>query len=166
MDSRLDLANIFRTIARIVSILVLLLGVPFMLFVGLQLTSGEGVNLAFVLSLLLQVGMLAGLVIAWWREGLGAAITAVSIVGSIALSGSTLPGVGVGQGFSLFVGPINLLFALLMPGYNPDMSESAKWVPILSWALPIIPVVLFFASWWIRRSPQIKSPEEAPPTGK
>ena len=160
MDSRLLLANIFRTIARIGSILVLLLGVPFMLFVGLQLFSGEAVNLAIVLTLLLQVGMLAGLVIAWWKEVLGAAITAVSLVGSVALSGAFLPGVGRGQGFSLFVGPINLLFAILIPGYNPDVSASAKWVPILSWALPTVPVALYFASWWLRRPPKTKSPEE------
>src|SRR3972149_8801629 len=91
MKSKLIFARIFRTIARILSILMILLGIPFLLFVGLQLLSGEPGNLPGFLYLLLLVGMLAGLVIAWRREGLGAAITLVSLVGSFALSGALLP---------------------------------------------------------------------------
>ena len=166
MDSHLILANLFRTIARIGSILVLLLGIPFLLFVGLQLLSGEAANPAIFLSLLLQVGMLAGLVSAWRKEGLGAAITVVSLVGSLALSGALLPGVGRGQGFTLFAGPINLLFALLISGYHPEVSPSAKWVPVISWVLPTVPVVLFFASWWLRKPLRSKSPEEVSTLGK
>lgn len=151
MKSKLIFANIFRTIARILSILILLIGIPFLFFVGLQLLSGEGVNPAIFLYLLLQVGMLAGLVIAWRREGLGAATTFVSLIGSFALRGALLPGVQPEQGSSMFAGPLNLLFAILIPGYHPEVSPSAKWVPIISWGLAIVPVVLFSASWWLRK---------------
>ncbi len=161
MDTRLVLANISRTIARIGSLVVILLGIPFLFFVGLQLLSGEAANTAIFVSLIVLAGMCAGLLIAWWKEGLGAAVTAASIVVSFVLGGATLPGVGRGQGFSLFAGPINLLFALLSPGYHPEMSPSARMVPIISWILPVAPILLFFASWWLRRkSLQIKSPEE------
>ncbi len=159
MDSKLVFANIFRTIARILSIFVILLGVPFLFFVGLQLLSGESGNLAIIINLLLLVGMLAGLIIAWRREGLGVVITFFSLVGSLGLSEASLPGVQPGQGFLLFVGPINLLFALLMPGYHPEVSSSARLVPIISWMLLIVPVVLFFASWLLRK----QSPEQNPP---
>ena len=71
MKSKLIFARIFRTIARILSILIILLGIPFLLFVGLQLLSSEPGNQAVFLYLLLLVGMLAGLVIAWRRESLG-----------------------------------------------------------------------------------------------
>ena len=161
MKSKLIFANICRSIARIVSILVLLLGIPYLLFAGLQLVSGEPGNPAIYQYLLFLVGMLAGLVIAWWKEGLGAAVALVSLLGSFALSGGILPGVGFRQGFSLFVGPLNLLFALLIPGYHPDVSPSAKLVPVASWVLPTLPVLLFFASWLLRRkSPERKNSEE------
>ncbi|HLE53272.1 MAG TPA: hypothetical protein VI755_14500 [Anaerolineales bacterium] len=166
MKSKLIFASIFRTIARILSILMILLGIPFLLFAGLQLLSGEPGNLAVFLYLLLLVGMLAGLVIAWRREGLGAAITLVSLVGSFALSGANLPGVGRGQGFSLLASPINLIFALLIPGYHPEASPSAKLVPIISWVLATVPVVLFIASWWLRKPVESKFPEDVSTTGK
>jgi hypothetical protein len=151
MDTQLILANICRMIARIGSVLVILLGVPFLLFVGLQLFSGGAANSVIFLSLLFLVGILAGSVIAWWKEDFGAAIIMVSLIGSFSLSGALLPGVGTGQGFSLFVGPINLLFAILFPGYHPEVSPSAKFASVISWVIPIIPVVLFFASWLLRR---------------
>ncbi len=167
MNSRLTLANRFRTIARICSILVLLFGAPFLLFVGLQLLSGEAATLSIFLSLILLTGLLAGLVIAWRNEGLGTAIALVSLVGSFSLSRSSLPGVGSRQGFSFFAGPINLLFALLMPGYHPDVSPTAKLVPVISWALPIVPIMLFIASWFIRRkSPELNSAEEISTKGE
>jgi len=150
VDSHLLIANIFRTIARIGSVIVILLGIPFLLFVGLQLVSGEAANPAIYLSLLLLVGMLAGLVIAWRREGLGAAITLCSLSGYFMLSGAVLPGADAKQGFPLFVGPVNLLFALLIPGYHLEMSPEARWVPFISWVLSILPVLLFLASWWLR----------------
>jgi hypothetical protein len=149
MPTRLTLANISRTVARIGSILVILLGIPFLLFVGLQVLSGEPANPAIFISLLLLAGMIAGMVIAWRREGLGATLTLISIAGYFFLSG-TFPGVGSRQGFPLFVGPINLLFALLIPGYHLEMSPEARWVPFISWVLSITPVALFLASWWLQ----------------
>lgn len=167
MKTQIIYANIFRTIARIFSILVLLLGIPYLLLVGLQLLSGEPGNPAISLYLLLLVGMLSGLVIAWWKEGLGATITLVSLIGSFAMSGGVLPGVGVRQGFSLFVGPLNLLFALLIPGYHPDMSPSAKLVAVVSWVLPTILVLLFYVSWLLRwKLPKLEPPKENPAEGE
>ena len=166
MKSKIFFASIFRTIARILSILIILLGIPFLLFAGLQLLSGEAANLAVLLYLLLLIGMLAGLVIAFRREGLGAAITLASLVGSFALSGANLPGVGRGQGFSLLASPINLIFALLIPGYHPEASPSARLVPVISWALATVPVVLFFASWWLRKPVKSKFPEDISTTGE
>lgn len=161
MDTKLVLANISRTLARIGSIIVILFGIPFLFFVGLQLLSGETANATIFLSLIVLVTMFAGLIIAWWKEGLGAAITSVSVVVSFLLSGASLPGVGREQGFSIFAGPINLLFALLFPGYHPEVSPSAKMVPAISWILLIVPVLLFFASWLLRRkSLKIESIEE------
>lgn len=160
MNSQLVLANISRTIGRVGSILVLLCGVPFLFFIGLQILSGETANVTIFLSLLFLLGTVAGLVIAWWKESLGAAIALVSVILSLFLSRVTLPGVGRGQGFSIFAGPINLLFALLIPGYHPDVSPSAKLVPMISWAVPIIPIVLFLVSWLIRRNSPISKPQE------
>ncbi|MBI3158213.1 MAG: hypothetical protein HYZ26_01265 [Chloroflexi bacterium] len=154
MDSRMNLANVSRTTAQIGSILVLLLGVPFLLFAGIQLPFSQAGNLWIFLYPLFLLALLAGLAIAWRKEGLGTAVALGSLVASFALGGGTLPGVGRGQGFSLFVGPINLLFALLMPGYHPEMSPAARWVPALSWLLPAIPTVLFLTSWWLRRPPK------------
>jgi hypothetical protein len=74
----------------------------------------------------------------------------VSIVGYFFVSG-TVPGLGENHGFPLFVGPVHLLFAVTMPGYNADMSPQARWVPLISWVLSIFPVALFLASWWLRR---------------
>ncbi len=156
MKANLFIANASRTIARIISTLMLLLGIPYLLFVGFQLISGESANLAIYLYLLFLVGLLTGMLIAWWKEGLGATITLITLVGSFFLGGGILPGVGVRQGFSLLAGPLNLLFALLIPGYHLDHSPSAKWVPIISWAMPIAAVLLFFVSWSIRqRFPQL-----------
>jgi hypothetical protein len=152
-------AGISRTIARIDSILVILLGIPFLLFVGLQLLSGESGSLTILLYLLLLVSLLVGLAVSWWKEGLGAAITLASLIGSFVLSGGILPGVGSRQGGTLLAGPLNLLFALLLPGYSPDVSSSARLVPVASWVLSIVPVMFFFASWLLRKHPGLKSSE-------
>lgn len=165
MKSQLILANISRTIARIDSIIVVLLGIPFLLFVGLQLLTGEAANLAVFVSLFLLAGMIAGLVIAWRKEGLGAAITLIAMAGSFFLSGALLPGVGKGQGLSILAGPINLVFALLVQGYSPDVSPSAQLVPVISWTVLTIPVVLFLASWLLRRNSELPSKESVTSKG-
>lgn len=164
MNSLHTLAKGSRSLAGFLSIIDLLLGIPFLLFVGLQLISAGSGNLIINLNLLLLLTTLTGLVIAWWKEGLGALVAFVSLVGSFLLSGRVLPGVGIRQGSSLMVGPLNLLFALLTPGYSPDHSPSARLIPAISWALLLIPVFLFFASWLIRsKTPPIQpSPEETP----
>ena len=166
MHSKLVLANISRTIARIGSIFVILLGLPFVLSAGLQLFSREIANATIFLYLLFLVGMLAGLVIAWWKEGLGAAIALIAVILSFLLGGALLPGVGSGQRSSIFAGPINLLFALLLPGYHPEVSPSAKLVPMISWTLQVIPSMLFIVSWWFRRNSPISKPIQQIPANR
>lgn len=151
MNSKLLLANIFRTIARILSILIVILIILYMLIIGLQLESGEPGNLAIIQYLILLSSMTAGLVIAWWREGLGAAIVLGSILGSFALRGEILPGVGGRQIFSLLVGPLNLPFSLLISGYYPDNNLAVNFVSVASWVILIVTVLLFFVSWLLRR---------------
>jgi hypothetical protein len=151
MNRQLVLANTSRTVARIGSILVFLAGFPFLLFVGLQLLSGEAANLGIYLSLLLLAGLIAGMAIAWRKEALGATISLASLAATFVLSSSVIPGVGSRQGISLFAGPINLIFALLIPGFHLDNSPLARWVPFISWMLTLVPAVLFYASWWLRK---------------
>lgn len=151
MNAKLVIANISRIFARIGSILVILLGIPFLLFVGLQVLSGETAGVAFYLYLGILAAMLTGLIIAWWREGLGVAIMVVLALAYFLLGGATLPGVGGGQGFGLLVGPVNLLFALLVPGYHTEASPLARMVPLISWILLVVPVLLFFVSWFLRK---------------
>jgi len=151
VKTSLFIANVCRVIGRIIATFVFILGIFYLLFTGLQLASGETGNLAIYLYFLLLVGLLIGFAITWWKECLGATVVFISLVGSFILSGRILPGAGARQGFSLFVGPLNLLFALLIPGYHLDHSPSSKWVPLISWILPIVPVLLFYVSWSIRR---------------
>lgn len=150
MNPQLLLANIFRWIARVISIFLILCIVPYLLFVGLQLPGSGGVFLAFLLYLLLLVALCVGLVIAWWREALGAGIALVALIGSI-VPGRVLPGFTAPPGPSLLIGPLNLLVALTVPGYHPDVSPIAGWVRVASWVLTIAPILLFFASWLLRR---------------
>jgi len=151
MENQLFVANACRTTARVISIFMMLLGIPYLLFVVLQLISGESASPAIYLYLLFLFGMLTGYTIAWWKEGLGVMVTSVFLLGSFLLSRGILPGVGARQGFSLLAGPLNLLFVLIIPGYNLEYSPSAKWVPMLSWVIPVIAVLLFFTSWYLRK---------------
>jgi hypothetical protein len=109
MKTRIILANVCRGIARLGSVIIILLGISFLLLVGIQLISGEAGNWGIFVYLFLMVGMLAGLVLAWWKEVIGAAIALVAMVGSFALGGGILPGVGSGQGVALLAGPVNFI---------------------------------------------------------
>ncbi len=166
MKPQLAIANISRMFARAISALDLFLGIPFLLFAGLQLLSGEAGSLNIYLYLLLLLGVLLGLVFAWWKEGLGVAIIFVSLLGSFVLSGGMLPGVGAKQGFALFVGPLNLIIALTTSGYHPDNSPIAKTISVVSWVMAIAPAMLFFTSWLLRRKPHSNDDEIPMETNK
>ena len=144
------LADILRWIARVISVVLILCIVPYVLFVGLQLPGSGHVLLAFLLYLLILAATCAGLIIAWWREALGALIVLAAMMGSI-VPGRLLPGFTAPPGPSLLIGPLTLLAALTVPGYHPDVSPIAGSIRVASWVLTLTPVVLFFSSWLIRR---------------
>lgn len=155
MNSKLVIANICRWVARILSIPLVPIALIYLLFVGLQIPSEGGDVTVFILYAVLLAAMLAGLVIAWWREAPG------SILALAALAGTLLAAVLTGsremlEQASPLAGPIHLLFALTMPGYHPQVSPVAKWVPWISWGLIVAPIVLFLFSWLLRRSPAKK----------
>lgn len=155
MKARILISNACRRIARIFTILVFVLGIPLLLFAGVALVSGGAVNLAELLNWLLDslplVGMLVGFAIAWRKEGVGATIALTTLVGSLIRSGGISPGVGIRQGFPLLEYQLHWLFALSIPGYHLDASPSAKWVRVISWILPIVPILFFCLSLLIRR---------------
>jgi len=148
MNSQLVLANILRWIARIVTIPLILGIILYLLFVGLQLLSGESGHPVVTSYMLLLALMLAGLVIGWWKESLGAAIGVAAILGFFVLS-QLLPGSRSIVGSSLFTGPLDLLAAL---NNTYPFPRSLSWV---AWALTA-PVWLFLASYLLRRNQHIK----------
>ncbi len=160
MSSLIPLANIFRWTARALSILVILCAVPYLLFVGLQLLSGESGLPALTLYLLFTVILLVGLVVAWWREGMGSGI---ALVAMLAIFGQSLafPRYATTMGSPL-LGPLTLIMALVMPGYHPDASPIAGVVQTVAWVLTVAPSVLFLASWLLRRKPQVSADTPAP----
>ncbi len=150
MNSKLALANACRSIARTLSVIVIPISILYLLFVGLQIPSEGGNAAAFFLFMFFMLAMLAGLILAWWREVPGPSLALAAIAGFL-LSTLILGSWQMMLRSSPLAGPIHLIFALLVPGYHMDESPLAQWVPLISWALMIIPIVLFFTSWLIRR---------------
>ncbi len=156
MNSRFVIAGICRRIARILSIPLVPIAAFYLLFVGLQIPSEGGSVIGFILYMLFFLGMLGGLVIAFWKEGLGSIVSLIAVAGFFvtvwAISGFTRL-----LEISPLAGPIHLLFALLIPGYHLDASPIAKWVPMISWILLITPIGLFFVAWALRRERPVKA---------
>ncbi|MEX1308478.1 MAG: hypothetical protein AB1Z19_08120 [Eubacteriales bacterium] len=72
--------NVIKWIARVVGILV---GLFFLIFaIGEGFSYGAAYPTAYewVLILFIPVGMIVGVVIAWWKEGLGAIIITASVL--------------------------------------------------------------------------------------
>ena len=152
MKSQLLVGNIFHWIARVISIPLVPLILIYLLFVGLQVLGSEPGFPGLYLYMLLLLAMLAGLVIAWWREGLGAIVALVAIAGFFAQAW-LLSGFRGTIGSSPLIGPLILIVALIKP-QNFDPVPSSIYVA--SWVLPIAPTCLFFSSWLLRRNRQVK----------
>jgi len=152
MKSQLLVRNILRWIARVISIPLVALILIYLLFVGLQVLGGETGFPGLYLYMLLLLAMLAGLVIAWWRERLGAIVALVAIAGFFAQAW-LLSGFRGTIGSSPFVGPLILIVALIKPQSFDSVPSS---IYVASWVLPLAPACLFFSSWLLRRNRQVK----------
>ena len=152
MKSQLLVRNILRWIARVISIPLVALILIYLLFVGLQVLGGETGFPGLYLYMLLLLAMLAGLVIAWWRERLGAIVALVAIAGFFAQAW-LLSGFRGTIGSSPLVGPLILIVALIKPQSFDPVPNSIK---VASWVIPLAPACLFFFSWLLRRNRQVK----------
>ena len=152
MKSQLLVGNILRWIARVISIPLVALIFIYLLFVGLQVLGGESGFAGLYLYMLLLLAMSAGLVIAWWREGLGAILALVAIAGFFAQAW-LLSGFRGTIGSSPFIGPLVLIVALIKPRSFDPVPNS---VYVASWVIPLAPACLFFFSWLLRRNRQVK----------
>lgn len=152
MNPRIKLADIARWIARALSIPIILIATCFALF-GIGEGIGEGANpISVILIVLLFLAMPAGFLIAWRREGLGALVASAG-VGAYLVAGWALGWFGEQflEDASPLAGALHLFFALTVNGYHVDASPLAQQVPWISWALVVLPIFLFAASWWLRR---------------
>jgi hypothetical protein len=81
-----------------------------------QITTREWTGLAFF-----PVGVAIGMIIAWWKEGLGAAISLASLLGFYTIFGWLLGSRVKGPWFLVFVSPAFLfLVAWLLSRRNPS----------------------------------------------
>ena len=111
-------ALVFRWLARLTSLVsigilaLFLFGEPFHLT---QITAREWTGLAFF-----PAGVAIGMIIAWWKEGLGAAISIASLLGFYTIFGWLLGSRVRGPWFIIFVLPAFLfLIAWLVSRRNP-----------------------------------------------
>ena len=141
------LAQVFRATARILAVFLLPSIVFYMLFVGLQLASGEPGFIGLTLNLLLLLLLSAGFVIAWWREALGGVISLGALAVFIIL-GVALTGFGPTFSSSPLVWPLSLFVALIRP---QSFDPVPNGILVAAWTLTAAPIVLFLASWLLRR---------------
>jgi hypothetical protein len=111
-NKRVDLGlplSVIELLARIGSIasIILLL----MLFKGEGLHPSEITRNEWAGLLFFPIGVIAGMVIAWWKEGLGAAVTVGSLVGFYLVYGYLLRNHIGGWAFIIFASP-GFLFLL------------------------------------------------------
>jgi len=119
----------------------------YVLFVGLQLASGEPGFIGLLLNMLLLLLLGAGFVIAWRREAPGA-LAALGALVVFIIAGLSLSGFRPTFGSSPLVWPISLIVAIIKPqSFDPVPS----WIVLTSWAILAIPIMLFLASWLLRR---------------
>ena len=72
--------NIIKWIARVVGIIVGLVFIVFAIGEGVYSGSSGPTAYEFVLFLFIPIGLIAGIVIAWWKEGVGALIIIASVI--------------------------------------------------------------------------------------
>lgn len=111
----------FRWLARLTSVLsigtlgLFLFGEPFN---AAGITAREWIGLAFF-----PVGVAVGMIVAWWKEGLGAAISLVSLLAFYAVYGWLLGSQVKGPWFVVFASPA-LLFLLTWLLSKPGLAEA------------------------------------------
>jgi hypothetical protein len=108
IDLRLPLA-VIEVLARIGSVMSIALLV--MLFVGEGLNPSRVTRNEWIGLLFFPIGVVIGMVIAWWKEGWGAAITVGSLAGFYVVWGSLLGNHIGGWAFVTFASP-GFLFLL------------------------------------------------------
>ena len=149
MQRRRATADACRSIARGCTIFLVPIIAFYLLFVGLQLGSGEPAFLGLFFNLALLLLMAGGFVIAWRRERLGAVLSLGALAGFLILR---LVLLGIRATFSdpPLVWPFSLLVAIIKP---QSFDTIPVWIVVTSWVLLAIPICLFGASWLLRREP-------------
>ena len=158
MHPKLVIADVFRSVARAFTIFLVPTIIFYLLFVGLQLESGEPGFLGLFLNIALLLLMVAGFVIAWRRERLGAALSFGALVGFL-IFGQVLFGFRAAFSSSPLVWPLSLIVAIIKP---QSFDPIPTWIVVTSWVLLAIPICLFLASWLMRREPRSPGPLQVP----
>lgn len=115
----MSLAQLLKWSARISSIIVLALLIQFAFSGGKAPTTNEIISLAFF-----PVGMCIGLIIAWWREGLGGLISIASLAAFYAWMFIASGNVQLGPYFLLFTFPAFLFVASWVSSRTAKKSDS------------------------------------------
>jgi hypothetical protein len=119
----LKMQGVLRWSARVASIV----SVAFLLLFA----AGEGFSQArpreWVGLSFFPLGVVVGLVMAWWREGLGAAVAAASLSAFYLVYGVLLSGRVGGPWFVIFTSPAALFFASWACGRARHKEASARW---------------------------------------
>ena len=156
MHTKLMVARWFRVVARILSVLVILLAAAYLLFVGLMVAlEGGGSPTGLLVYMLPLAVLVVGLILAFFSEPWGAAIALLAVAGYLVLS-LVVPGVREMGGGSILVGPLNL-FNAMVAGKGTDPDNVSIGTRVVSWLLTA-PIWLFGASWWLRR-PGVAAPQ-------
>ncbi len=143
------LADVLRVVARGLTIILLPVIALYLIFVGLQLASGEPGFLGMFLNLILLLLLGLGLIIAWRREGFGAMLALGALAGFLAL-GTAFRGFAATFGSSPLVWPISLVVALVK---EQSFDPVPSWILVTSWLLIVLPILSFLGSWMLRRKP-------------
>jgi hypothetical protein len=151
MSTKIQIANILRWFGRVLSIIVIPITLCFIAFAGLQIGSGDAGPARIFIYLLLVVAILGGLVVAWWKEGLGAIISLGGLAAFMLYNIITEGFAGMLYEDAPLAGAIHLVFALAKPGYHADNDPLAKLVPWISWFLLLAPGLCLLVSWLLRR---------------
>jgi len=120
IDSGLPLAalEVLARVGSIASITLLLLLFQAEAFHPSEIAPREWIGLVFF-----PIGVIVGMVIAWWKEGLGAAITLASLLGFYLVYGYLLRYHIAGWAFIVFASP-GFLFLLHRLLYHPEQRRA------------------------------------------